>query len=146
MKYKITLNGRTYEVEVEAGKAMLTDEYEAFAPPVRPGPAPNDDDVTAAILPNAPAAPAGAPAPGPTPAAKAAVIAAGEHVEAPMPGTVLRLDIKEGQSVRRGDTLVVLEAMKMETEIPAPRDGVIAQVAVQKGSTVDTGTLLVVLA
>ena len=146
MKYKITLNGRTYEVEVEAGKAMLTDEYEAFAPPPRPGPAPNDDDVTAAILPNAPAAPVSTPTAGPDPATIAAVIAAGERVDSPMPGTVLRLDVREGQTVRRGDTLVILEAMKMETEIPAPRDGVIAQVAVEKGSTVDTGTLLVVLA
>ena len=143
MKYKITMNGRTYEVEVEAGKAMLTDEYESFAPPVRPGPAPNDDDVTAAILPNAPKAPAAAPAPAPN---TAAMVAAGDQVTAPMPGTVLRLDVKEGQTVRRGDVLVVLEAMKMENEIPAPRDGVIAQIAVQKGSTVDTGTLLVVLA
>ena len=145
MKYRITLNGRTYEVEVEAGKAMLTDEYESFAPPARPGPAPNDDDVTAAILPNAPAAPAAPPA-GPGPETIAAVIAAGERVNAPMPGTVLRLEVHEGQTVRRGETLVVLEAMKMETGIPAPRDGVIAQVAVEKGSTVDTGALLVVLA
>ena len=143
MKYKITMNGRTYEVEVEAGKAMLTDEYEAFAPPSRPAPAPNDDDVTAAILPNAPTAPASAPAPVPN---NAAVVAAGERVDAPMPGTVLRLDVTEGQTVRRGDVLVVLEAMKMENEIPAPKDGVIAQVAVQKGSTVDTGSLLVVIA
>lgn len=145
MKYRITLNGRTYEVEVEAGKAMLTDEYESFAPPSRPGPAPNDDDVTAAILPNAPA-PAPVPAHGPDAAARAAVIAAGDRVDAPMPGKVVRLDIREGQTVRRGETLAVLEAMKMETEIPAPRDGVIARVAVQTGSTVETGTLLAVLA
>ena len=129
MKYKVTLNGRTYEVEVEAGKAMLTDEYEAYAP--------------------APAAPAAAPAaPAAAPAAPAApaVTAAGEPVNSPMPGTILRVEVKEGDAVKSGQLLVVLEAMKMENEILAPKDGTVAQVVVQKGSHVETGSPLIVLA
>ena len=128
MKYKVTLNGKTYEVEVEAGQAMLVDEYEAYAP--APAAAP------------AAAAPAAAPA---APAA-AAVTAAGEVVAAPMPGNILKVNVSQGQAVKAGDVLVVLEAMKMENEIMAPRDGSVAQVVVSKGAVVDTGAALVVLA
>ena len=127
MKYKVTLNGKTYEVEVEAGKAMLVDEYEAYAPaPAAPAAAP----VAAA-----PAAPAAAPA----------AVAAGEAVTAPMPGTILKVAVSAGQTVKEGDLLVVLEAMKMENEIFAPKAGTIAQVLVNKGSSVDTGATLVVI-
>ena len=124
MKYKITLNGRTYEVEVEAGKAMLLDEYEAIAP-----------------------APAAAPAvPAAAAAAPAAPAAGGENaVKAPMPGTILKVNVQNGQAVKEGDVLVVLEAMKMENEILAPKAGTVTQVLVSKGSTVDTGAGLVVL-
>lgn len=132
MKYKVTLNGRTYEVEVEKGQAMLTDEYEAYAPaPAAPAP------VAAA-----PAAPAPAPAAAPA----AAVTAAGETVNAPMPGAVLRVEVSQGQAVKSGQLLLVMEAMKMENEILAPRDGTVAQLLVQKGAAVDTGTPLLVLA
>ena len=133
MKYKVTLNGRTYEVEVEAGKAMLLDEYEAIAPAA---PAP------AAAAPVA-AAPAAAPAPAPAPAAAAPV--AGEAVNAPMPGNILKVNVTVGQAVKEGELLCVLEAMKMENEIFAPKAGTVAQVLVSKGSTVDTGATLVVL-
>ena len=128
MKYKVTLNGRTYEVEVEAGKAILLDEYEAVAP-AAPAAAP------------AAAAPAAAPA---APAAPA-VTGSGEPVNAPMPGNILKVNVTAGQAVKSGTVLVVLEAMKMENEIMAPKDGTVTQVLVSKGSTVDTGAPLVVI-
>ena len=131
MKYKVTLNGRTYEVEVEHGKAILLDEYEAIAP------AP----VAAAPVAAAPAAAAPAAAP-----AAPVVTGAGEAVNAPMPGNILKVNVQNGQAVKAGQVLVVLEAMKMENEIMAPKDGTVTQVLVQKGSTVDTGAPLVVLA
>ena len=129
MKYKVTLNGRTYEVEVEAGKAMLLAEYEAVAPaPVA-------------------AAPVAAPAAAPAAAAPAdpVVTGAGEAVNAPMPGNILKVNVSNGQAVKEGDVLVVLEAMKMENEIMAPKNSTVTQVLVQKGSTVDTGAPLVVI-
>ncbi len=130
MKYKVTLNGRTYEVEVEAGKAMLLSEYEAVAPaPVAAAPA------------------AAAPTAAPAAAAPAApvVTGAGEAVNAPMPGNILKVNVKAGDAVKAGTVLVVLEAMKMENEIMAPKDGTVTQVLVSKGSTVDTGAPLVVV-
>ena len=131
MKYKVTLNGRTYEVEVEAGKAMLLDEYEAIAP------------APAAAAPVAAAPAAAAPAAA-APAAPA-VTGAGEAVNAPMPGTILKVNVTAGQAVKAGTVLVVLEAMKMENEIMAPKDGTVTQVVVSKGSSVDTGAPLVVI-
>ena len=130
MKYKITLNGRTYEVEVEAGKAMLLDEYEAIVPSA-PAAAP------AAAAPAVPAAPAAPAAP--------AVTGAGEAVTAPMPGNILKVNVTQGQAVKEGDVLCVLEAMKMENEIMAPKAGTVTQVLVSKGSIVDTGAPLVVV-
>ncbi len=130
MKYKVTLNGRTYEVEVEAGKAMLLDEYEAIAPaPVAAAPA------------AAPAAPAAAPAA----AAAPVVTGAGEAVNAPMPGTILKVNVTQGQAVKEGDVLCVLEAMKMENEIMAPKAGTVTQVVTSKGASVNTGDALVVI-
>ena len=132
MKYKVTLNGRTYEVEVEAGKAMCVAEYEAYAPAAAP-----------VAAPAAAPAPVAAPAAAPAPAAAAPV--AGEAVTAPMPGNILKVAVTAGQAVKEGDLLVVLEAMKMENEIFAPKAGTVAQVLVSKGSTVDTGATMVVL-
>ena len=129
MKYKVTLNGRTYEVEVEAGKAMLLDEYEAIAP----APA------------AAPTGAGAAPAPA-VPAAPAAASGAGSPINAPMPGTILKVNASAGQKVTGGTVLCVLEAMKMENEILAPKDGTVTQVLVSKGSNVDTGDPLVILA
>ena len=134
MKYKVTLNGRTYEVEVEAGKAMLLDEYEAIVPTAAPAP------VAAAPA----AAPAPVAAPAAAPAAAAAPVA-GEAVTAPMPGNILKVNVTAGQAVKEGDVLVVLEAMKMENEILAPKACTVKQVLVSKGATVDTGATLVVL-
>ena len=133
MKYKVTLNGRTYEVEVEAGKAMLLDEYEAIAPTAAP-----------VAAPAAAPAPVAAPAAAPAPAAAAAPVA-GEAVTAPMPGNILKVNVTEGQAVKEGDVLVVLEAMKMENEILAPKACTVTQVVVTKGAAVDTGAPLVVL-
>ena len=132
MKYKITLNGRTYEVEVEAGKAMLLDEYEAIAPSA-PAAAP------------VAAAPAAAPAAATAAPAAPAVTGAGDAVKAPMPGTILKVNVQNGQAVKEGDVLVVLEAMKMENEIMAPKAGTVAQVLVNRGANVDTGAPMVVL-
>lgn len=135
MKYKVTLNGKTYEVEVEHGKAVLLDEYEALAP----APA-------AAAAPAAPAAPVAAAAPAAAAPAAPVNLAAGESVDAPMPGNIIRVDVKQGDAVKAGQILVILEAMKMENEIVAPKDGTVAQVVTSKGAVVDTGDPLVVIA
>ena len=82
----------------------------------------------------------------PAPAAAPAAVAAGEAVKAPMPGTILKVNVAQGQAVKEGDLLVVLEAMKMENEIFAPKAGSIAQVVVSKGSSVNTDDVLVVIA
>lgn len=133
MKYKVTLNGKTYEVEVEQGKAVLLDEYEALAP----APA-------AAAVPAA--APAAAPVAAPAASAAPVNLEAGEAVNAPMPGNILRIDVAKGDTVKAGQVLVILEAMKMENEIVAPKDGTIAQVVTSKGAVVDTGSPLIVIA
>lgn len=130
MKYKVTLNKRVYEVEVEAGQAMLLDEYEAVAP-------------APAAAPAAAAAPA-VPAPAAAPAAPV-VTGAGEPVTAPMPGTILKVNVTQGQAVKAGTVLCILEAMKMENEIMTSKDGTVTQILVSKGSAVDTGAPLVVI-
>lgn len=122
MKYKVTLRGKTYEIEVEPAEARIVNEYEA----------PETSAPTAAA-PAQTAAPTAAPAMG------------GEPVVAPMPGTILQVRVQNGVTVKRGDVLVILEAMKMENEIFAPRDGVVNQVTAVKGAAVDTGAVLVVL-
>lgn len=128
MKYKVTLNGKTYEVEVEVGKVVLLDEYEACAP----APA------TVVTAPTTAAAPIAAPT--------SVTLSAGEPVNAPMPGNILRIDVKEGDKVKAGQTLLILEAMKMENEIASPKDGTVVQIVTAKGAIVETGTPLVVLA
>lgn len=128
MKYKVTLNNRVYEVEVEMGQAMLIDEYDAVAPAAPAAPT---------AVPAAPAAPAAVPA---------AALASGEVVKAPMPGNILKINVAPGQKVEEGDVLIVIEAMKMENEIVATKSGTVAQVAVSKGAVVETGAPLVVIA
>ena len=114
---RITVNGNTYDVQVE--------------------------ELTKG------SAPAAAPAPkaaAPAPKKAAPATGAGEKVAAPMPGTIVSVNVSNGQSVKKGDVLVILEAMKMENEIKAPADGTITSVAVNKGESVDTGATLVTIA
>ena len=132
MKYIVTLNDRTYEVEVEAGEAMLLDEYAAVAP--------------AAAAPAAPAPAAAAPAPVAAAPAPAQPQAAGEAVRSPMPGNIMSIKVTQGQKVNEGDVLIILEAMKMENEVVSSKSGTVAQILVSTGAVVETGTPLVVIA
>ena len=113
-KYRVTVNGTAYEIELE--------ELTGAAP--------------------APAAATAAPAPAPAPAAAPA---GGEQVTSPMPGPILSINVAAGDTVKRGQVLMVLEAMKMENEIMCPCDGKIASVNTSKGASVESGTLLCVI-
>ena len=115
-KYRVTVNGTAYEIELE--------ELTGAAPVAAPAPA---------------AAPAAAPAP------VAAAPAGGEQVTSPMPGNILSVNVNVGDTVKRGQVLMILEAMKMENEIMCPCDGTVASIHVEKGATVETGTLLCVI-
>ncbi len=117
-KFIVNVNGNSYEVEVEEVGGAVS------APAAAPKAAPV-------------AAPKAAPA-----APKAAAPAGGTAVKAPMPGNVLDIKVSNGQAVKEGDVVVILEAMKMENEIYAPCDGTVTVVA-SKGSTVNTGDVLV---
>ena len=137
MKYKVTLNKRVYEVEVEQGEAMLIDEYEIKAP-AAPAAAAPAAPVAAAPVAAAPAAAPAAPAGG--------ALAAGEVVKSPMPGNVLKINVAVGQKVNEGDVLLILEAMKMENEVVSTKTGTVAQIVVEKGAVVETDSPLVVIA
>ena len=132
MKYKVTLNGKIYEVEVEKGEAVLLKEYAAAAPAPTPAAA-------------APAAPA-APAPAPAAPAASANLGAGRVVGAPLPGTVLQVKGSEGQKVKAGETIIIIEAMKMENEVVAPVDGTITSIVAQKGAAVQANDPLFTIA
>ena len=125
MIYRVTLNGKVYEVEVEKGEAMIKAEFDAAVPSA------------------APAAPASQPAAAPAAPVAAAPSGSASAVVAPMPGNINAVKVATGQAVKKGDVLIILEAMKMENEIVAPKDGKIGQVFVQKGATVSTGAPLV---
>ena len=125
MKYELRLNGRAYEVEVELAEPMIMAEFNSYAP------------VPAAV----PAAPKAVPV---APAAPV-VEGEGECVDAPMPGNILKVNAVSGQTVKEGDVLVILEAMKMENEIMAPKSGTVTQVVATKGASVSTGDPLVVI-
>lgn len=131
MKYVVTLNGKNYEVEVNETDAFVTG---VSVVPTVAAPA-------AAPAPAAPAAQAAAPAP----AAPKAAAANGTQVKAPMPGTILSIKAAAGTSVKAGDVILVLEAMKMENDIVAPCDGVVKQVLVQTGASVNTDEVLAVI-
>ena len=124
---KVTLNNKVYEVEVDEDSAMLIDEYEAKAPVAK-------EEKPAAATPQ------------PQEQPKSSVsVASGTVVSSPLPGTVVNIKVKEGQSVKKGEVLVIVEAMKMENEIMAPQDGQIKQVAVKVGDKVETGAALIVM-
>ena len=129
-KFNVNVNGKTYAVEVEEIGAPV---YEAPAAPAAPAPAPV-------------AAPKAAPAPA-APAAPAAPKAAGvgDPVKTQMPGLVKKLCFSNGATVKKNDTVVILEAMKMDTPIVAPKDGVITY-SVNEGANIDTGTVLCTIA
>ena len=124
-KTQVTVNGKVYEVETEAPAAP------APKPATKPAPAP-------APKPAAPAPKAEAPK-------AAAAPAAGLQVKSPLPGSVIKVLVSEGQAVKRGDTLLTLESMKMENAIMAEQDGTVKQIAVTPGQNVMQDDLLVVL-
>ncbi|WP_425060600.1 Glutaconyl-CoA decarboxylase subunit gamma [Sporomusa carbonis] len=126
-KFNITVNGQTYEVEVE-----------------EIGGAPSAPKAAPVAAPAAAPAPKAAPAPSPKPAA-APVPAGAQTVSAPMPGKILAVNVKAGDSVKRGDVLLILEAMKMQNEIMAPADGKVSEIRVSAGQTVATGDVMVIL-
>ncbi len=129
MKYKVRLNKKIYEVEVEKGEAILLDEYEAVAPAAAPA---------TPVAVNT-AAPVAAQAPVGTAASASAV-------KSPLPGTVLDVKVSVGQTVKKGDVVMLIEAMKMENEINASKDGKITNVYVAKGAKVEQGSPLFDLA
>ena len=120
--YDVTVNGATYEVEAENAPAA--------APVAQSAPAPVQ----------------AAPAPTAAPAAKPAAAGAGEKVESPLPGVIIEVSVKEGQAVKAGQKVAVLEAMKMENEIPAPKDGTVTEIHVHKGDSLQEGDPVVTIA
>ena len=138
--YNISVNGVAYSVSVEETAAGAAPVAPAAAPAPKAAPAP-----AAAAAPAAPAAPKAAPAPAAAP--KAAAGAAGAvAVKAPMPGNILDVKVAAGASVKAGDVLVILEAMKMENEIQAPADGTVTAILVNKGDSVLEGAEIVKIA
>ena len=123
--FNVNVNGTEYKVTVEETEGQVQ------APKAAAAPAPV-------------AAPAAAPAPKAAPAPNA--VAGGEAIKAPMPGTILAVNVTNGAAIKKGQVLMVLEAMKMENEILAPADGTVQGVNVQQGSTVETGTVLCTIA
>ena len=128
---EVTVNGKKYVVETEK--------------PAAPAPAPKP---AAPAAPKPAPAPKAEPAPAPAPAAApkaAAAPAAGVQIKSPLPGSVIKVNVSVGQAVKKGDTLLTLESMKMENPILAEQDGTVAQVAVAAGQTVMQDDLLIVL-
>ena len=130
-RFRVNVNGAVYEIELEELTGAAPAAPVAAAPVAAPAPAPV-------------AAPAPAPAPVAAPA-PAAAPAAGEQDTAPIPGTILSINVNVGDSVEEGQVLMILEAMKMENEIMAPKSGKVASINTSKGSAVESGALLCVI-
>ena len=129
-KYRIVLDGREHEVEVEEIGSARSPSVSRPATATVPAAAP----AASAPVPSAPAA-----------SAPAAGAAGGGTVTAPMQGRILDVNVKEGDSIKSGQVLLIIEAMKMENEVIAPKDGTVQKVSVNKGDTVVTGDPLVTL-
>lgn len=126
-KFNIKVNGKSYEVEVEEAQNGVPAAPEAPAPQAAP----------AANKPTpAPEKPAAAPSTGAEGSVK---------MKAPMPGNIVDVKVKPGETVRESQVVLILEAMKMENEILAPRDGVVSQIITSKGASVATGDVLLSL-
>jgi len=127
MIYKVTLNGKIYEVDVEQGEATLLSEYEASLPEIVPAkqevatPATQEQKVVSV----------------------ASSGVSDKAMKAPLPGVINAVKVSVGQTVKKGDVLIILEAMKMENEITAETNGKVSKIFVQKGATVETGAPLV---
>ena len=125
-KYNITVNGTTYEVIVEEVDSVESTPFHTVVP---------TNPISSV-----------APAPKTTsPKATASPAAGAQAVTAPMPGTILDVKVSVGQTIKKGDVICVLEAMKMENDIPSPQDGVVASVNVQKGSNVNANDVIITL-
>ena len=129
MKYIVTLRDRTFEVEVENGEAMILDEYEAKAP-------------AAAVAAPATTAPVAAVE---SASVVPVAVGAGTPVPAPMPGNIVSLEVKVGDSVAEGDVVAAMEAMKMNVEVVAPCAGTVKQILVEKGAVVATDDALMTI-
>ena len=134
-EYKFTIGGKKYEVAVsgiEGNVADVSVNGVAYKVEIEEGAAPAAVSATSPAA--APAAQAKAPAAAPAPAPAAA--GAGKSILSPLPGVIISVDVKQGDSVKRGDKVAVIEAMKMENEILSDCDGTVTAVHVQKGDTV----------
>lgn len=133
-KFKVTVNGKAYEVEVEemGGAPAAAPALQAAAAPAQAAPA-------------APAAPAPAPAATPAPAVGGPIPEGAITVKAPMPGKISALKAEAGKAVKRGDIILVLEAMKMQNDITATADGTLHEIRVNPGDNVKTGDVLAVI-
>ena len=141
-KFIINVNGSSYEVEVE--EVFGASPAITYAAPAAAASAPAPAAAPAASTP-APAPAAKAPAAAPAPSAPAADVQ-GTKIPSPMPGTILDVRVSKGDSVKKGDVMLILEAMKMENEIIAPQDGTIAAVNVNKGDSINANQVMIVIA
>lgn len=143
--YKFKINGKDYDVTIgEAEGKMLSVNVNGADYQVELENAPVAAPATPVAA--APAAAATAPAASAAPAAPKAPAGAGEKVNSPLPGVIVEVSVKEGQAVKSGDKVAVLEAMKMENEISAPKDGTITAIHVNKGDSILEGAPIVTIA